>query len=177
MNGPTRVVREASRADADACAAIYAPYVTDTAITFELDPPSADDMADRIDAAQRSHAWLVLQDAGVVVGYAYGGPYKSRAAYRWSCEVSVYLRIGLRRTGAGRQLYETLFARLGERGYRTAVAGMTLPNESSAALHTSLGFEPVGIYRGIGWKHGAWHDVGWSQRALSVTSDPPPEPH
>ena len=159
-------VRPATVADAPACAAIYAPYVTDTAVSFELEPPSAKEMAERIEAASRSHAWLVLEDGGRVVGYAYGGPMHRRAAYRWSCEVSVYVETGRRRSGAGRVLYEALFARLAERGFRTAIAGMTLPNEASAGLHRAMGFEQIGVYRDIGWKLGAWHDVAWLQRPL-----------
>jgi len=169
-------VRDATTADAAACAVLYAPYVTGTVVTFETEPPTAEQMAERIAAAQRRHAWLVLEDDGAVVGYAYGGPYKERAAYRWSCEVSVYLEPGRRRTGGGRALYEALFARLAERGFRTAVAGMTLPNPASEGLHRALGFEKVGVYRRIGWKHGAWHDVAWVQRTLASTDDPPVEP-
>jgi len=169
-------VRDASAADAGACAAIYAPYVTDSAITFEIDPPGPEEMASRIAQAQSTHAWLVAEDEGRVVGYAYGGPMKPRAAYRWSCEVSVYLEPGRRRTGAGRALYEALFTRLTERGYRTAVAGMTLPNPASEGLHKSLGFEPIGTYRNIGWKLDNWHDVAWVQRPLAVLPDPPREP-
>ncbi len=176
FRSPGPRVRSATPGDAEACAAIYAPYVTDTAITFEAIPPTTEEMAARISAAVRSHAWTVLEDAGRVVGYACGGPFKSRAAYRWSCEVSVYLEIGRRRTGAGRALYEALFARLAERGLRTAVAGMTLPNEASVGLHRAMGFEAVGTYRRIGWKHGAWHDVAWMQRPLSLDADPPAEP-
>jgi L-amino acid N-acyltransferase YncA len=174
----TMKVRAATEEDAAACAAIYVPYVTDTAITFETEPPTVAQMAERITAAERSHAWLVLEDLddGRAVGYAYAGQFKARPAYRWSCEVSIYLEIGRRRTGAGRALYEALFARLAERGYRTAIAGMTLPNEASAGLHSALGFEPVGTYRRIGWKHGRWHDVAWMQRTLSEAGDPPAEP-
>ncbi|HZX07468.1 GNAT family N-acetyltransferase [Kribbella sp.] len=169
-------VRDASAADAEACAAIYAPYVTGTSITFELDPPTAAEMAERITKAAATHAWLVLEDDGQVVGYAYGGPVKPRPAYRWSCEVSVYVNPTHHRTGAGRTLYDALFERLIARGYRTAIAGVTLPNAASEALHKSLGFEPIGVYRNIGWKHGAWHDVAWSQRTLSELPDPPEEP-
>ena len=169
-------VRDATTADAAACAVLYAPYVTGTVVTFETEPPTAEQIAERIAAAQRRHAWLVLEDDGAVVGYAYGGPYKERAAYRWSCEVSVYLERGRRRTGGGRALYEALFTRLAERGFRTAVAGMTLPNPASEGLHRALGFEKVGVYRRIGWKHGAWHDVAWVQRTLASTDDPPVEP-
>ncbi|MDX6686768.1 MAG: hypothetical protein QOF86_2896 [Baekduia sp.] len=170
-------VRSASVQDAAACAAIYAPYVTDTAISFELEPPGADHMAQRIATALEQHAWLVLEEDGRVCGYAYGGPFASRAAYRWSCEVSVYVALGATRRGAGRRLYAALFGRLAERGYRTAVAGMTLPNEASAGLHRAMGFEPVGVYREIGHKFGAWHDVAWTQRPLAaVAGDPPPAP-
>jgi len=170
-------VRDASERDAEACAAIYAPYVTDTAISFEVDPPSVDEMARRIAAAVRTHAWLVLDDPDHgVVGYAYGSPYKAREAYRWSCEVSVYLERGRRRGGGGRALYEALFARLAERGFRNAVAGMTLPNDASEGLHRATEFEPVGVYRHIGWKHGAWHDVAWTQRTIATAEDPPVEP-
>jgi len=169
-------VREASVEDADACAAIYAPYVTGTAISFETEPPSPAEMAQRIAAAQSTHAWLVLEADGVVVGYAYGARMHPRAAYRWSCEVSIYLEMGRRRTGAGRALYEALFARLAGRGYRMAIAGTTLPNEASEALHRALGFEPVGTYRRIGFKHGVWHDVEWMQRVLASGPDPPAEP-
>jgi L-amino acid N-acyltransferase YncA len=169
-------VRHASERDAAACAAIYAPYVTDTAISFETEPPTAAEMARRIAAAQRRHAWLVLEDGDRVVGYAYGNAFHSRAAYRWACEVSVYLELGRRRTGGGRMLYEALLARLTERGFRVALAGTTLPNDASVGLHRALGFEPVGTYRRIGFKHGAWHDVAWTQRFLAGGSDPPPEP-
>ena len=162
------LVRDAAEAgDAAACAAIYAPYVRDTAITFEWDPPSETEMAARIEAARKTHAWLVAEEGGRVFGYAYGGPFKARAAYRWSCEVSVYVELGRRRTGAGRALYEELLTRLAARGYHTAVAGMTLPNDASAGLHKAIGFEPVGTYREIGWKNNTWHDVAWSQRPLN----------
>jgi L-amino acid N-acyltransferase YncA len=175
--GPTPpLVRSATPADAPACAAIYAPYVTDTAISFETQPPGAEEMAQRIARAQRGHEWLVLEDEGRIVGYAYGGPHNPRAAYRWSCEVSVYLEPGRRRSGGGRALYSALLARLAERGMRTAVAGMTLPNDASVGFHRAMGFEPVGTYRRIGWKHDAWHDVAWVQRPLSAGQDPPSEP-
>jgi L-amino acid N-acyltransferase YncA len=170
------MVREADERDAAGCAAIYEPYVRETAITFELEPPSPLQMAERIAAASLSHAWLVLEDAGRVVGYAYGTTYKERPAYRWSCEVSVYVELGRRRTGAGRALYAALFEKLTARGYLVAVAGMTLPNEASEALHRAMGFEPVGTYRRIGYKLGRWHDVAWAQRTLGRAGEPPAEP-
>jgi L-amino acid N-acyltransferase YncA len=164
------MIRDATPDDAHACAEIYAPYVHDTVITFEADPPGPDEMRARIAAA---HVWLVAERAGRIVGYAYAGPHSKRAAYRWSCDVSVYLETGLRRTGTGRALYEALFARLVAVGMRMAVAGITLPNDASEGLHRALGFESSGVFRRIGWKHGAWHDVGWMQRALvDDTSSP-----
>jgi L-amino acid N-acyltransferase YncA len=126
----------------------------------------------------RSHAWLVLEDdEGLVVGYAYGGPFSGRPSYRWSCEVSIYLAMGRRRTGGGRALYEALFERLAARGFRTFAAGMALPNDASAGLHRAMGFEPVGTYRRIGYKHGAWRDVAWMQLCLPEGDNPPAEPH
>ncbi len=180
----TGTVRDATPDDARACADVYAPYVTGTAVSFETVPPAPDEMARRIAAAQERHAWLVLDDGGVV-GFAYGGPFMARAAYRWSCTVSVYLEPGRRRQGSGRLLYEALLARLADRGYRRVLAGVTLPNEPSLGLHRALGFEPVGTYRRVGWKDGAWRDVTWLQRDLGPAPDddghddegPPAEPH
>ncbi len=166
-------ILDASAADAAACAAIYAPYVLETAISFETEPPGPAEMAERIAAATRAHAWLVLESDDRIVGYAYGGPFKARAAYRWSCEVSVYLERGRVRTGGGRALYDALLTRLTDRGYRTALAGMTLPNEASVGLHRAMGFDLVGVYTRIGWKQGRWHDVAWMQRSLGNTDDPP----
>jgi L-amino acid N-acyltransferase YncA len=168
-------IRAAGQSDAAACAAIYRPYVLDTAVTFEVEPPTADEMAHRIEAAARSHAWLVAETNRQVIGYAYAGPFAVRPAYRWSCEVSVYLETGRRRTGAGRALYEALFPRLVERDYRVAVAKMTLPNEASMGLHAALGFLPVGVHRRIGWKNGAWHDVAIAQLELVTCGEPPTE--
>jgi phosphinothricin acetyltransferase len=165
-------VRDAVPEDGAACAAVYGPYVTDTVVTFEDEPPTAAEMAARIAAARARHAWVVLEDGDGVVGYAYAAPVKDRAAYRWACEVSVYVRWGRRRGGSGRALYAALFERLERRGYRRLIAGMTLPNEASEGLHRAMGFEPIGVQRRIGWKHGAWHDVAWVQR--SIGDDGPP---
>lgn len=167
------IIRDATPDDATTCAAIYAPYVQDTAISFETTPPSAQTIAERIAASQRAHAWLAAELDGSVVGYAYAAEFRQRAAYRYSCEVSVYLESGRRRTGAGRALYAVLLDRLIANGYRNAFAGITLPNPASVGLHTALGFTTVGTYHRVGWKHDAWHDVLWMQRTL-VDSDAPP---
>jgi L-amino acid N-acyltransferase YncA len=169
-------VREASALDGGACAAIYAPYVLETAISFESEPPSGDEMGRRIEATARTHAWLVLEDGGRIAGYAYGGPWRARAAYRWTCEVSAYVDPVAQRRGVGRALYEELLRRLAARGYRTALAGMTLPNDASVGLHRALGFEPVGTFRRVGYKHGRWHDVAWVQRELAGGEEPPVAP-
>jgi len=153
-------------ADAQRCAEIYAPYVRDTAISFEADPPSAEEMAARIATAQRDHAWLVLEDGGLVTGFAYAGPFMGRAAYRWSAGISVYLDVARRRGGGGRALYTALFGRLAALGIRTVLAGVALPNEASEGLHRALGFQPAGTYRRVGWKLGRWHDVAWYQKDL-----------
>ena len=173
---PDVQIRDARPDDAAACLAVYTPYVEQSVVSFEEVPPTLGEMRHRIENALQSHAWLVLETGGRVRGYAYGGPYKERPAYRWACEVSVYLEPRRQRTGAGRALYEELFARLVERGFLTAVAGMTLPNPASVGLHTAMGFEPVGTWRRIGWKSGAWHDVHWMQRTLAEGAEPPPDP-
>jgi len=172
--GSGRVVRDATAADAAACASIYAPYVRDTSVSFETEPPSASEVVERIAVAQQRYAWLVLEQDGQVMGYAYAGPFKARAAYRFACEVSVYLDLVHRGTGGGRTLYEALFERLRQRGYRTVAAGMTVPNEASARLHRSLGFTLVGTWRRVGWKQEAWHDVAWFQLDLDGGDDPSP---
>ena len=168
----TAQVRDARADDAGGCAAVYAPFVRDTAVTFELEPPSIVEMAARIAAAQRSHAWLVAEDDGRLLGYAYGGQFKSRAAYRFTCEVSVYLAPGQSGRGLGRALYTVLLPQLAQRGFRQAVAGMTLPNAASEGLHRSFGFEPVGTFRDVGWKFERWHDVAFLQLSLRRSGTP-----
>ena len=169
-------IRDAGQTDAEGCAAIYRPYVIDTAITFESEPPSRDELTRRIAEAQRDHAWLVAEEDGSLVGYAYARPYKERAAYRWSCEVSVYVAADRHGAGIGRRLYTALLERLATRGFRTAVAGMTLPNAGSIGLHDAMGFEEIGVFRRIGWKFDRWHDVRWAQREIGAGQDPPHEP-
>ncbi|WP_336922617.1 GNAT family N-acetyltransferase [Aquipuribacter sp. SD81] len=168
-----RVARDATEVDAAACAAVYAPYVRDTAVSFELEPPDAAEIARRMAVAQAAHAWLVLDDPGRgVVGYAYGGAWKVREAYAWTCEVSVYVAAGRTGGGAGRALYAALLPRLAGLGYRRAVAGSTLPNPASEGLHLACGFEQVGVFRRVGWKLGRWHDVAWFQRDLDAPRPP-----
>ena len=157
-------IRDADpQGDAAACAAIYAPYVESTPISFEEAPPDQAEMAARIERYSATHPWLVAVDAGEVVGYAYGCRYQERPAYRWAAEVSVYVAEERRGQGFGRGLYEALFERLRRQRFQVAFAGITLPNLSSVALHERLGFLPIGTSPRIGWKLGRWHDVGWWQ--------------
>jgi L-amino acid N-acyltransferase YncA len=165
-------IRDANIArDAEAIAAIYAPFVTDTVISFEDVAPTAAEMAVRVERLTETHAWLVAEDDGEILGYAYGCPHRERAAYRWATEVSVYVDPRHHRRGAGRALYEALFERLAERRYRLALAGIALPNDASVGLHEACGFEPVGVYRRIGFKFGSWWDVGWWQLELAGGHD------
>nr|WP_232531169.1 GNAT family N-acetyltransferase [Microlunatus antarcticus] len=174
------LVRDATSADAQTCAEIYAPYVAGTAASFETDPPTPAEVARRIAVAQQHHAWLVAERDGAVLGYAYGTDWKSRPAYRWTCETSVYVADGRRGGGVGRTLYDALLARLTVRGFRTVIASMTLPNTASARLHEALGFRPVGVLSRVGWKNGRWHDVALLRCSLgpdpAETDDAPPEP-
>jgi phosphinothricin acetyltransferase len=161
-------VRTASAGrDAAACAEIYRPYVENAIFTFEVEPPSAADFAERINTALIKHAWLVAESAdGAVLGYAYGSVHNTRAAYDWSCSSAVYIDTEARGAGVGTALYDELFRQLAARGYLTVTAGITLPNAASIALHRRFAFEDVGVYRRIGFKLGKWHDVLWMQRDL-----------
>jgi phosphinothricin acetyltransferase len=145
--------------------------VNGSAVSFELEPPSAEEIARRIRSA---HEWLVAERDGQVVGYAYGGRHRERAAYNWTVEVSAYVDRGAQRSGVGRELYTELFRRLKQRGFRLLVAGITLPNDASVGIHEALGFEPVGVYRNVGFKNGEWWDVGWWQLDLGAPEGEPP---
>lgn len=171
----TRMLRHADPArDAAACVAIYAPYVADTSVSFEELAPTAQEFAERMQRTARTHPWLVLEEAGRVVGYANASPHRTRAAYRWAADVAIYVDPRHQRGGAGRRLYEGLFELMAHQGFRIACAGITLPNDASIALHRALGFEHVGIYRDIGWKAGSWHDVSWWQLRLGADDGGPP---
>ena len=170
-------IRTARPADSDALAAIYAPHVTDGPASFELTAPDADQMAARVSATLRTHPFLVAERDGRVVGYAYAAAHHVRAAYRWAVDVSVYIDGAARRKGLGRALYSELLSRLREQGFLVACAGVTLPNDASVGFHEAFGFEPVGVYRGIGFKLGEWHDVGyWQLELASRPAGVPAEP-
>ncbi len=169
------LIREATLADAAPIQAIYAAIVRDTVISFEIDPPTVSEMEARMQAVQQRFPWLVCEVDGVVVGYVYASPHHERAAYQWSVNVSVYIHPDHHRRGIGRALYTSLFALLRLQGIYNAYAGITLPNPGSVGIHEAMGFEPVGIYRHVGYKFGAWHDVGWWSLDLQ-TPVPQPSP-
>lgn len=162
-------LRSASIADAAAIQRIYAPIVEQTTISFEEMAPSIDDIATRIETCLPTHPYLVAERRQQVVGFAYAGQHRTRSAYRWSVDVSVYTADDARRMGVGRALYDHLLRALAKQGFHAAFAGIALPNPASLALHQALGFEPVGVYRDVGFKFGKWHDVSWWQRRLTAS--------
>jgi len=169
-------VRQAGPQDAARCLAIYRPYVENSSVSWELDVPTVDEMAARITAACDTHAWLVLENGSQTIGFAYGHDYNRFPAYRWSVQTGLYVADDHHRCGGGRKLYKQLLSRLGGRGYRRAFAAITQPNEASNAFHRSMGFQDVGLYRGVEWKLGSWHDVAWMQLDLPGPADPADPP-
>jgi phosphinothricin acetyltransferase len=165
----------ATTADAEHVQAIYAPYCH-TPISFEAQPPGVEDMRGRLVQLLGSFPWLLYEDDGAVLGYAYAGPHRERAAYRWSVDTSVYVRQGRQRQGVGRALYTSLLAMLPLQGYVNAYAGVTLPNPGSVGLHEALGFQRVGVYHEVGFKCGAWYDVAWFERPLQARPAEPSVP-
>ena len=169
------MIRVATADDAADITAIYVPIVATTTISFELVPPSIDDMREKIDATLRQWPWLVNLDAdGRVNGYVCAGKHRDAGAYQWSVNTSVYIREDSRGRGIGKALYLELFDRLRRLGYFRAFAGIALPNDASIALHESVGFEPIGTYQAVGYKFGAWRDVGWWQVGLQPLGTPAP---
>ena len=169
-------IRPAGASDAPAIADIYRPAVVGSPISFEYDAPHAEEMGRRIAQLTPRFPWLVSEVDGIVMGYAYAGPHRERHAYQWSVDVSAYVHADARRAGVARALYSSLFAVLVLQGFRNACAGITLPNDASVGFHTALGFTPVGVYRKVGYKLGAWHDVGWFERELAPRVHEPPAP-
>ena len=176
---PPTTVRLATEHDAAQIAAIYRPAVADAAISFELEPPGADEMARRVSNTLQRTPWLVAEprdEPGNVLGYAYASAHKDRLGYQWSVDVSVYVSDKVHRRGIGRRLYEPLFSVLRMQGFVNAYAGLTLPNPASEGLHRALGFEPIAVYDRVGYKFGAWHSTMWLWLALGPHEASPVAP-
>jgi L-amino acid N-acyltransferase YncA len=169
-------IRMATPADGASTSAIYGPYVREAVTSFEVEPPSPTEMARRIEAVLAWAPWLVCEDEGGPVGYAYASRHRDRAAYQWSVDVAVYIDAHHHRRGVGRALYEVLFPLLRLQGFYVAHAGITLPNAASVGLHERFGFRPVGTYPAVGWKLGTWCDVGWWQLPLQPRPATPTPP-
>jgi L-amino acid N-acyltransferase YncA len=171
-------IRLATPADAAPILAIYTPIVRETVISFELDPPTLAEMEQWISQTLQYWPWLTAEDSSGLVGYAYASQHRTRAAYQWSVDVSAYVRPDQHRQGIGRALYSRLLRLLPLQGYYNAYAGIALPNPASVRLHEAMGFRPVGVYQQVGYKLGAWHDVGWWQLSLQQHNPPvgPPIP-
>lgn len=170
------VIRLARPDDAAALAAIYAPYVTETVISFETVPPDENEMATRLAKTLARYPWLVAESDGEIAGYAYAAQHRERAAYQWSADVSVYVHKDAQRRGIGRALYHPLFDIMRALGYYNVYAGIALPNPASVALHEAMDMTPVGVYRHVGYKAGMWHDVGWWEGSLRQQSAEPQPP-
>lgn len=177
-------LRVATPMDAAAIHAIYTPYVRDSPASFELEPPTEDELRARLCATLKQFPYFVCMDHGAVVGYAYGSLHRSRKAYDWSCEISVYVAPTHQRLGIGHAMCVALLEALRAQGYCLAISGVTQPNAASMALHHRVGFEVVGIYKAIGFKHGRWHDSAWLQcdlrcqpgQSRTPTEELPPPP-
>jgi L-amino acid N-acyltransferase YncA len=160
------MIRPVQLSDAQALAEIYNPYIRDTTITFEEDSVTAEEMEGRITKVTMSYPWLVWDEGGRILGYAYGSVWRARPAYRHSTETAIYLAMDQRGQGGGTRLYKALLDELRRRGFHMAVGGLALPNEPSIRLHERLGFKKVGHIHEAGWKFEHWIDVGFWQLLL-----------
>ncbi|MEA3050335.1 MAG: hypothetical protein QOG84_2171 [Sphingomonadales bacterium] len=169
-------IRAASAEDAAAIADIYRPYVAESYVSFETEPPDAAEIARRMAAGGDLYPWFGAEEEGRLVGYAYASPFRPRAAYRFAVETTVYVRDGAHGRGFGAALYAPLLEALERQGFTQAIGAISLPNPASVRLHERFGFRHAGTYAQVGWKLGRWHDVGLWQRPLAVPAEPPEEP-
>lgn len=165
-------IRSVTLNDAAAIAEIYKPYVLETAISFEIEPPSEAEMSGRIQQNLDHFPWLVWEEQNSILGYAYASQFKSRCAYSWSVESTVYIRQGFHGKGFGKKLYQNLLERLNGQGAVNVIGGIALPNTASVALHQSLGFKQVAQFKDVGFKLGRWWDVGYWQLQLPKPTEP-----
>jgi phosphinothricin acetyltransferase len=160
------IIRPPVSTDITTMLEIYTPIVLNTATSFELEPPSLTTFEERVNKYSHGWAWLVAEENGQLLGYAYGSPHRERKAYQWSTETSVYVHESARGRGIGKKLYEALLTALQEKGYCNAYAGIAMPNDASVALHRSVGFSDIGRFPRVGYKFDAWHDVAWFHKEL-----------
>jgi len=171
------LIRLAQAEDAAALAAIYAPYVTDTRISFEEVPPEPEEMARRIEGSTPGlYPWFVAENEGKVCGFASSSPFRQRPAYRWTVETGIYLSADACGQGIGPNLLSRLLDTLLRQGFVAAIGAITLPNAPSVILHDRLGFAQVGTYRRVGFKMGEWLDVGLWEKSLAIRLREPVEP-
>ena len=169
--GADLVIRLPTPADVTAMLGIYTPFVLDSAVSFETEVPSAAVFWGRIQEVLDEAPWLVAEIEGTIAGYAYASKHRSRSAYRWTRELSVYVGENYRKRGIGKALYSILIRLLQQQGYTNVLAGIALPNDPSVRFHESMGFRPIGIYHRVGYKFGAYQDVGWWE--LSICEEEP----
>ena len=155
------MLRPVTENDAADIIKIYEPHVTNSHVSFELVAPTEAEMRARIKEYTQSFPWYVWEENNKVVAYAYASTYRTRAAYQWNAEVSVYVDQDQVKKGVGRRLYEKLINEMKKRGYINLYAVIALPNEASTKFHEAMGFEYLGVYKNVGFKLGKWHDVGW----------------
>ncbi|MGT2711326.1 GNAT family N-acetyltransferase [Streptococcus oriscaviae] len=160
------VIRSAQPSDARELVAIYAPYVEETAISFEIQVPTVPEFEGRIERTLEKFPYLVAVEGNEILGYAYASTYYARAAYDWTVELFVYLRQDARGKGIGQQLYARLEEKLLARGFKNFLACIALPNPASIAFHEKMGYEQVAYFRKVGYKFGSWHDIVWMQKSL-----------
>ena len=165
-------IRLAKPLDAAALLAIYAPYVENTAITFEYDVPTVEDFANRIEKTLEKYPYLVAEENGALLGYAYASTYYARAAYDWAVELSVYVSQDARGKGVGSKLYDKLEDMLDQMGYIHFLACISLPNQDSLAFHAKRGYQQVAHLPKIGYKFENWHDIVWLQKSLDKVAEP-----
>lgn len=169
------IIRLGRQSDCDEIAAIYAPYVTDSVVSFEEVAPDGEEMWRRMQESLKRHVWLVCEGEDGVMGFAYAGVHRQRKAYQWVTEVSIYVHPDHRKRGLATALYYALHDILGKQGYVLTYAGMTLPNPPSKGFHESFGYKQFAEYENSGYKFGNWHSTGWWKRPLRELPNPPEE--
>jgi phosphinothricin acetyltransferase len=166
------VIRSAKPGDAGAILGIYAPYISETYVSFETEVPTTADFTVRMTGIMKSYPFLVCEEDGGIIGYAYGSGHRERAAYKYSADTSIYVAPGYQGRGAGRALYGRLLDLLRGQGIYTVFAGIVLPNEKSVGFHKALGFTEVGVYHNAGYKLGKWRDILWVEKPLREYDTP-----